>query len=207
MIVFSDVPVEIGREAARDAAIRELADSIYPKESWLDRLSDRFWSWLNDLINSAAGLDGGWLALAVLGLILLALALLLLRAARKATRAAGEAGALYGERRASAAEHRAAAERHAAAGEWAPAIRERLRAIARDLEDRAVVEPLPGRTAAEFGAEAGAALPEFGGALAAAARLFDDVTYGDLPGTADGYATLAALDERLRTARPVPVVS
>ncbi|WP_449066361.1 DUF4129 domain-containing protein, partial [Planomonospora algeriensis] len=58
-----------------------------------------------------------------------------------------------------------------------------LRAVARDLEERAVVEELPGRTADELAAEAGRALPGFAGELAEAARLFDDVTYGDLPGT------------------------
>ncbi|MBO3745054.1 DUF4129 domain-containing protein [Streptosporangiaceae bacterium NEAU-GS5] len=196
-------PVDIGREAARDAALRELAKASYPKQSWWDRLTDTFWDWLNDLVDQASGIPGGWVSLTVLALVLVALALLLVRAGRKATRARrGEDAALFGDQIRSAAEHRAAAERHAAAGEWAPAIRERLRAIARDLEERAIVEPSPGRTADELAQEAGTALPGFHADLAAAATTFDDVTYGDVPGTPGGYRRLTDLDDRLRQAKP-----
>jgi hypothetical protein len=123
---------------------------------------------------------------------------LLLWQVRRARRSAALTDpAMFGEGRLSAAEHRAEAERLAAAGRWAEAIRERLRAIARDLEDRAIVDPLPGRTAHELAEAAGRRLPELAAHLTAAAGLFDDVTYGEADGTPDGYATLAALDERI----------
>ncbi|MEO3859268.1 DUF4129 domain-containing protein [Acrocarpospora sp. B8E8] len=200
-----DVPVDLGREAAREAAIRELADPAYPKESWTDRLLGWFAEWIDNLLRAAGQVPGGWLALVVLALIVVGLAVLLLRTATRATRAASGAAVLYDERIRSAAEHRAAADQHAQRQEWAAAVRERLRAIARDLEERTIVAPQPGRTADEFAAEAGAALPEFRADLAAAARHFDDVTYGEAPGTPGGYALLAALDERLRLARPMLV--
>jgi hypothetical protein len=201
-------PVDIGREAARDAALRELAKASYPKESLWDRLINGFWNWLDNLVSEAAGVPGGWFALTLLGLVLVALILLLVRAGRKATRArGGEDGALFGDQIRSAAEHRAAAERHAAAGQWAAAIRERLRAIARDLEERAIVEPSPGRTADELAHEAGTALPDFHADLGAAATVFDDVTYGDVPGTSDGYRRLTDLDDRLRHAKPALATS
>nr|WP_262401822.1 DUF4129 domain-containing protein [Actinomadura sp. CNU-125] len=44
-------------------------------------------------------------------------------------------------------------------------------------------------------------------ALRAAVRTFDDVWYGDRPGTADGYAQVKDLDDRLRAARPAPLES
>ncbi|GAA3117387.1 DUF4129 domain-containing protein [Planomonospora alba] len=201
--VTSDVPVDITREAAREAAARELARPVYPKESWWDRLSDAVREWLTDLFDSVSGLPGGWFSVVLVVLVLLLVALPVLSVARRATRTrAGRTGELFGAVARSAAEHRAEAERHAAGQRWAEAIRERLRAIARDLEERAVVEESPGRTADELAAEAGRALPGLAGELARAARLFDDVTYGGLPGSPEGYRSMAELDDRLRETRP-----
>ncbi|GGK58382.1 hypothetical protein Ppa06_16890 [Planomonospora parontospora subsp. parontospora] len=198
------VPVDIARDAAREAAVRELARPIYPRESWWERISGAVRDWLEDLLDAASGLPGGWFSILLLAFVILLVALPVLSMARRATRARTvRRGELFEAAVRSAAEHRAEAERHAAGQRWAEAIRERLRAVARDLEERAVVEELPGRTADELAAEAGRALPGFAGELTAAARLFDDVTYGDLPGTAEGYGRLADLDDRLRTARPV----
>ncbi|GAB1820389.1 DUF4129 domain-containing protein [Herbidospora sp. RD11066] len=194
-----DVPVEIGREAAREAALRELADPAYPKPSWLDRLVDRVWELIRELLDRASGVPGGWLTLLVLVLILAVVVVALVRAARKASgsgRAAG--GGLFGETLLGAAEHRVLAERHAEAGEWAQAIRERLRAIARELEERTIVEPMPGRTATELAAEAGRALPALAADLDRGARTFSDVTYGERPGTPEGYALLTDLDGAVR---------
>ncbi|GIH22085.1 membrane protein [Acrocarpospora phusangensis] len=201
-IAGTDVPVDIGREAAREAALRELAHPVYPKESWTDRLFQYVTEWIDDLFRAAGEFPGGAAALFVLGLIVAGLAVLLLRAAARATRSSAPTAELYDERTMSAAEHRAAAEHHALRHEWADAVRERLRAIARDLEERAIVDPQPGRTAAEFAAEAGRAMPAFGTELTAAARYFDDVTYGEAPGDPAWYSMLTSLDERLRVARP-----
>ncbi|WP_034383185.1 DUF4129 domain-containing protein [Herbidospora cretacea] len=197
-----DVPVEIGREAAREAAVRELSNPAYPKPSWLDRVLDRVWQFITELIARAEGVPGGWLSLTVLVLVLAVIVVALVRAARKAPRARrpGEGG-LFGETLLAAAEHRALAERHAAAGEWAQAIRERLRAVARELEERTIVEPMPGRTAGELAAEAGRALPALAADLDRGARTFADVTYGGRPGTPEGYAALTGLDTAVRGAK------
>ncbi|WP_338022801.1 DUF4129 domain-containing protein [Allosalinactinospora lopnorensis] len=103
----------------------------------------------------------------------------------------------------TAADHRAAADTHAATGEYAAAIRERLRAIARELEERAILPPRPGRTATELAAEAAATLPPQRDALYRAAAVFNDIAYGERPATADGDRFLRELDERLRETRPV----
>ena len=80
---------------------------------------------------------------------------------------------------------------------WAEAIRERLRAIARELEHRGVLDPRPGRTADELCGEAGLRLPVLAGDLRAATSIFDEVWYGGRTATADDEAQLRALDERL----------
>ena len=101
----------------------------------------------------------------------------------------------------SAGEYRAAADRAAAAGEWRLAVLERFRAIVRELEERAVLVPQPGRTANEVAHEAGSWLPELRSDLIGGALVFDEVHYGDHPGDGEADATLRRLDERVRHAR------
>jgi hypothetical protein len=81
---------------------------------------------------------------------------------------------------------------------------ERVRAIARELDDRAVLTPRAGRTANEMAEEAAAALPAEAGALRSAALLFDDICYGDRPGTQTGYALIQELDTRISASVPRP---
>ncbi|MER7501293.1 DUF4129 domain-containing protein [Nonomuraea pusilla] len=198
----------IGRDDAARRAAEELLKPGYEKESLLDRLYRYVTQFLGDLLDGATGggTTGGVIAAVVITLIILGVLVLVGRQLRKASRAAAPAaGGLFGERALTAAEHRAAAERLAAEGRWSEAIRERLRAIARDLEERALVDGMPGRTADELAAEAGTALPGFAAELAAAARSFDDVTYGGVEGTQEAYLSMSDLDERLRQARPAPL--
>jgi hypothetical protein len=102
-----------------------------------------------------------------------------------------------------ARDHRQQAERMAAVGDYAAAIIESVRAIAVDLEERGVLPPRVGRTADEFAAEASQPLPGHGPGLRAAARLFDDVRYGERAGTAAGYQQVRDLDVAIQAARPV----
>jgi hypothetical protein len=60
-----------------------------------------------------------------------------------------------GARQLSAADHRSLADRAAAEGRFADAVRERLRAVVRELEARGVLDPRPGRTAGRSRATAG----------------------------------------------------
>ncbi|WP_311932184.1 DUF4129 domain-containing protein [Microbispora sp. H11081] len=195
-------PVGAGRdEAAREAA-RELSGTGYQHEPLFDRLLREMSQFLGDLLSGGGTSEGGLASLVVIAVLLAVLAVLLLWALRRFSGGRrAESGAVFGQRERTAAEHRAEAERLAAEGGWAGAVQERLRAIARELEERAVVSPMPGRTADELAEVAGQALPSHAAGLRAAARLFDDVTYGGASGTREGYLTLTALDERLRSAR------
>ncbi|MEU4835289.1 DUF4129 domain-containing protein [Streptosporangium sp. NPDC023615] len=199
-------PIGIDREEARRRAVGELLEPGYARES----LFDRFWRWtdqfLGDLLDQESiGVVGSVAArVALVVIVVCVVVALLLVARRTAGRGTARAKGVFGERRLTAAEHREAAERLAEQGRWAEAIRERLRAVARDLEDRVIVDVVPGRTAGELAAEAGRALPALAAELAVAARVFDDVTYGEVPGTPEAYGIMRDLDERLRAARPAP---
>jgi hypothetical protein len=191
--------IDIDRDAAHEAAQRELGKPIYPKASLTDRLLD----WINELLyklaDAGSSLPGGWLTLSVL-LILLTIAIVVaVRIARRTMRTnRGGGDSLFGEHELSAAEHRATAEQYAAAGNWSAAIRHRLRAVARQLEESAVLDPVPGRTATELARDAGRAIPNLAAELTRAADAFNDVTYGERPGTEAAYRMIADLDDHLR---------
>ncbi|RPF40903.1 uncharacterized protein DUF4129 [Streptomyces sp. Ag109_G2-6] len=199
-------PLTTGREAAREAAERELAKPVYHQDEpgLLQRALDRFWEWLGDIFDRASGATPGG------GLGLLAIALLVILAAaalwwRLGTprRAARSAAALFDEGPRSAADHRTAAEAHAAAGRWNEAVQERMRAVVRSLEERTLLDPRPGRTADEAAAEAARSLPAHADGLRAAARTFDDVTYGGRTAGPDTYARLRTLDLTLDHTKPI----
>ncbi|TFV55328.1 DUF4129 domain-containing protein [Mycobacterium sp. PS03-16] len=189
--------VDIDRDAARDAAQRELDKPIYPKGSLTERLSD----WINELVyrlaQQGAGVPGGWLTISVLALLTVALIVAAIRVARRTMRTDRGDVSLYGGQELGAAGHRAVAAQHAANGEWELAIRHRLRAVARRLEEAGVLAPVPGRTATELARDAGAALPHLRAELRDAAAAFNDVTYGDRPGTEAAYRLVADLDDHL----------
>ncbi|WP_345557426.1 DUF4129 domain-containing protein [Nonomuraea rosea] len=198
----------IGRDEAGRKAIQELAKPAYEREPWIDQIYRRIMQFLGDLVDAATGggSAGGVIAAAVIVAIILGVIVLiswrLRKTARKGTAATG---ALFGDQAMSAAGHRELAGQLAAEGHWTEAIQERLRAIARDLEERALVDGMPGRTADELAAEAAVSMPGFAAELGAAARSFDDVTYGGVAGTREAYEAMSSLDERLRQAKPIPL--
>lgn len=191
-------PIDIDREAAREAAENELTKPIYPRGS----LTDRFNQWIDELIFRIVAkgdlLPGGWFTLAVLAIILVIAVIVAVRIARRTlhTRRGGDPQ-LFGAVELSAAQHRELAQQSATRGDWAAAIRHRLRAVARHLEETGVLTPVPGRTATELARDAGAALPELADELSSAATAFNDVTYGELPGTEAAYQMISDLDQHL----------
>ncbi|MFH8288903.1 DUF4129 domain-containing protein [Streptomyces sp. NPDC018059] len=199
-------PVTISRDPAREAAERELSKPMYHEHdpSLLQRALNSFWDWVDDLFSAAAGATPG----GGFGLLVIVLAVVLLGVAlwwRLGTpqRTPASAPALFDDRPRSAAEHRAASEADAAQAHWNQAVQERMRAIVRALEERALLDPRPGRTADEAAAEAGRTLPAHTGRLRAAAHAFDDVTYGGRTADEAAYLRLAELDRDLERTRPV----
>ncbi len=82
------------------------------------------------------------------------------------------------------------ADRLAAEGRFAEAVRERLRAIVRELVDAGVVENRPGWTITELAGAAARARPPVRIPLDAASRLFSDIWYGQRPAGAEHDARM-----------------
>ncbi|WP_055695429.1 DUF4129 domain-containing protein [Streptomyces prasinopilosus] len=198
-------PVTIPRDPAREAARRELSKQMYHENdpSWFQRALNAFWEWVGKLLDAASTATPG----GTLGLIVIVVAVLAALGAlwwRLGTPHRGPASApvLFDDRPRSAAEHRAAAEAHAVQGHWNQAVQERMRAVVRALEERALLDLHPGRTADEAAAEAGRVLPAHTGRLRTAARSFDDVTYGGRTATEESYRQITGLDLDLERTRP-----
>ncbi len=191
--------IDVDRDTARDAAQHELAKPIYPKPSPQQHFTDFVNELLQRLMVKSEAVPGGWFTISLL-LIGVAIAVVVAtRIARRTLRTNRGDHPLFGPAERSAAEHRGEAERCANAKDWAGAIRHRLRAVARELEQTGVVVPVPGRTANELARDAGAALPQLASEFIRAADTFNDVSYGELPATEAGYRDIADLDDRLRT--------
>jgi Domain of unknown function (DUF4129) len=195
--------IDIDRDAAHQAAQDELNKPIYSKGSAGQQLSD----WINDLLyrmlQRTASIPGGWFTAMVLLILLVIAVVVAIRIVRRTMRSKrGGDYQLFDPGQLTAAQHRATAESYAVEGNWAAAIRHRLRAVARQLEETGILNPAPGRTANELARDAGAALPHLADELSQAAMAFNDVTYGEQPGTRDSYRMIADLDDHLRSRPP-----
>ena len=202
--------IDIDRDAAHQAAQHELAKAIYPKASAAQRFHDWVDELLYRLLEKASSVPGGWLAITVLLIVLVVGVVVAFRVVRQTMRTSrGGDYQLFDAGQLGAAQHRAAAERFAAEGNWTAAIRHRLRAIAREFEETGLLNPTPGRTANELAFEAGGRLPHLASELSRAAAAFNDVTYGEQPGTSATYQMIVDLDDHVRfhSAAGTPTVS
>ncbi|MFH9133338.1 DUF4129 domain-containing protein [Streptomyces sp. NPDC017524] len=202
-----DIPVDAPRLPAREAAESELSKPMYHENdpNFLQRALDQFWDWVSGVFDAAAGAaPGGPAGLVVLVVLVIGLVAALWWRLGTPQRSSRSPDALFdNDAPRSAAQHRATAEAHATALRWTEAVQERMRAIVRSLEERALLDPRPGRTADEAAAEAGSALPEHRARLRAAARAFDDVTYGGRTADQPTYLSLRTLDLALDEAKPL----
>ncbi|TKR22357.1 DUF4129 domain-containing protein, partial [Cellulomonas hominis] len=188
------VPVVPDAEQARRWLEQELADPVYHQQP---SLLQRFLDWLGRLFEGADGLpigNVGTLLAILAGLaVLVTVAFLVTGPVRRSRRVAGARSVLDADDRRTAAELRAAADGAAARGDWAAAVADRFRAVVRALEERAVLEEQPGRTAHEAVEAAGLRLPAHAVDLRTAGRLFDDVVYGERTPRAEDDAALREL--------------
>lgn len=189
------VPVDVDPDSAREAAARELADPAYQaaEPSFLEQVLDRIGRFLANALSG--GLGGAGLVILLL-LIVAVFAVVRLRVGGL-TRSSRQPVFTAGRVR-SAQDHRRAAELALAGGELTEAVRERFRAIVRELESRGVLDERSGRTVDEIARTAGQRMPARAGELNTAATLFDDVVYGGRPPTEAAYHDLAALDARIQ---------
>ena len=199
-----------GRRAARQLARRELSRPIYHRGTPLtQRIPGAIGRWLARLFDAASGaVPGGWWALVGLAaLAVIAVAAVAAWIGPVSARHRRPAGGPLPGTAVAARDLRMRAERLAAAGDFTGAVIERVRAIAAELDERGTLPPRAGRTADELAAEAALALPAEAAELGSAARLFDDVRYGDRAGTAAGYRRIRDLDGRIHAARSGPAAT
>jgi hypothetical protein len=190
-------PPPISRSGAQRDAHRELAKAIYHRQQdpLLVRAIKAIGHWLSSVLDGVPASSGGgvWLALLVIGFVVVAL--VVWRRVGTPRRSATAAGGVLATGRAmTAAEHRALADAAAGRGDHETAVLEQMRAVVRALEERGVIEPRPGRTAAEVAREGGDGMPAATGVLVVAARTFDDVVYGGGSAGPDEVETLRAAD-------------
>lgn len=206
-MLLAEVPVDVGRDEAREAAQAELADPVYAaaQPSWFDRLVKWVVDRVAELIDGVTGLvPGGPVGVLLLVLVLVAVVVVVRLRVGKFVRNKRSGGApVFDGGTRSAADHRAAAERARADGDSDAAVRERFRALVRGLEERGVLDEQTGRTADEAAVDAGRILPAAADGLRRAAVLFDDVHYGGRTVDVAAYRWLTDLEQSLTTARPV----
>ena len=90
------------------------------------------------------------------------------------------------------------ADELAAQGRYKEAVRERLRAIVRELVERQVVDYRPGWTVTELAAMAGQARPATATPLAAASEVFSSIWYGQADATASHDAAMRVHADQVR---------
>lgn len=195
-----------GRDQARELARAELSRKAYAdaQPPALLRLVRFVLEQFQQLVSSASdAVPGGAVGLVLLALLIGGLIAVIVVRLRPATSRSGSAALLFEGTALTAQQHRQRADAAAAAGDFAEAVRERLRAVVRELESRGVLDPRPGRTADEVAGEAGSVVPALAGPLRRGATVFDEVWYGGRVADAASYQGLVELDRTVRTSRLV----
>jgi hypothetical protein len=205
-----DIPVSLGRDEARRRAIAELAKAKYGgTPPWLEHLSERasrlfsrIGELLVDLLNGPRPGGGGisWGFVIAVGVALVVIALVVWRVGLPRWRRRRGGAEVQLDRNRAAADYRALAEEDAERAEWAAAVRNRFRAVVRELEVRTILDVRPARTAWEAAYSASRALPEARDALHQGAEDFNAVTYGERPADQQSYARMVAVDEQVSRA-------
>jgi hypothetical protein len=167
----------------------------HPGPSFLERLKNDVFDWVARVLSSVVGAGvGAWIVVAVIvGLVVF----VIWRLAAGVTREPGQGIAVSAGRTRPAIEWRAEAEAHERAGEWRQAVRARYRALVADLASRGFLHEIPGRTAGEYRAELGDALPTASPPFAGATELFEGAWYGKRPTAAADAAHFRELADRV----------
>jgi hypothetical protein len=199
-----EVPVRIGRDEARRRAAEELAKAKYGgTPEWLVELADLADRWAERIVDliirivlgrgDGGGVNWGFLLAVAIGLV--AIALVVWRVGLPRWRPRRRDATVAADSTRPAADYRALAEHHAARGDWTAAVRDRFRALVRELETQAILDVRPARTAWEAAYRASQVLPTCREALQTGAESFNAVVYGDRPADSAAYRQMVAVEE------------
>ena len=170
---------------------------------------ERFVEWLRDLLSSGPVSSAlpSWVVPVVAALVLALVALLLLRLVRpeaRTSRTTRGPGAVDDEGL-TATDYRRRAAAALDRGSWDDALLDGYRALAATAVERALLTPLPGRTAHEVAVALRPLFPDHGARLVEAADAFDAVRYGHVPAVERAARAVLAVDAELLRTRPQPV--
>jgi hypothetical protein len=199
-------PQPITRDGAARSARHELAKPIYHRgsESLPARVMHAIGRFIDHLLNTTfKHTPGGGLgSLILLAIVIGVVGLIVWRVGLPARN--NTAGAVFqtDAPTMSANDHRLRSSRAAEAGDWNTAVVERMRALARELTDRGILDSRPGRTATELAVDAAVQLPAARGSLAAAADTFNRVAYGGVVATVADLNAMIAADQAVASNSP-----
>jgi hypothetical protein len=205
-----DIPIRIGGEEARQLAAQELAKAKYGGlPDWADVLLNRL-GWVLDRIIEAiltfvlgpdsggGGVSPGFVIAVVL--LLAAIGLVVWKVGLPRWRRRSRDAAVEVDATVTATDYRNLAEQHARHGDWQAAVRDRFRALVRELEVRTILDVRPARTAREAAYAAGRMLPDYRDDLHTAADDFSAVMYGERRADESLYRRMAGIEDRVTTA-------
>jgi hypothetical protein len=203
-----DIPVRIGGSEARSRAAHELAKAKYGGlPDWVESFLNRLQALIERLVQLLArvlvptnggGLNPGLVVFAIL--LLLALAFVVWRVGLPRWRRRNRDALMDLDPAARAVDYRTSAERFAEDGDWRNAVRDRFRALVRELEVRTILDVRPARTAWEAATSAGRILPGSRAALEMGADVFSAIAYGDRPADEELYRQMVSIDYQVTAA-------
>ena len=192
-------PPPITRDGAARSARHELSKGIYHQggEPLPVRVIHAIGRFIDHLLNSAAKHTpgGGLGALILIAVIAAVVGVVIWRVGLPVRNNALPTALFADVPGASAADHRFRSLRAADERDWRTATIERMRAVARELEERGILDARAGRTATELALDASARLPAAAVSLSVAAQTFNAVAYGSAVATADDLARVIAADQ------------
>lgn len=193
-----DPPLVPSPDEARGRLRRELLRPDYHQDSPVQRLQEWLTRRFDEALQAASGVDGLSLVVSLLLFALLAVGLVVLlsRLRRSPTLSTGS-GAVLTEERVTAAELRQRALRSLGEGRSEAALVDAFRALTVRQVELGRLDDLPGATAHEVATALETTYSPMRGRIDVAARLFDDVRYGDRSATREQAESVLALDDDL----------
>lgn len=205
-------PVDPDAETARQWLVDELSRSEYSQGD--QSLITRFLAWLNSLSAPDPSFSIPLAVILTVAIIVVVIVAALLGGrVRLGSRAQPSDVVVSLDDARTADQIRLDARRAADANDWSAATTEQFRAIARSLEERAVLDELAGRTAQELARAASPALPRVAPGLVDGARRFDSIRYGHVSVGQPDFDAMVALDTAVlaehpqRAAQAMPVAA